>query len=103
MSVPIQRKEVYSGAMQPGRMVDLCLKDHIPFLLKPAFLIGIGGRRVVFYPIILLAFGMMGSCLFIFLVFGALSGGTSPSMSSWPNRETSQCSLSVHSNQTANK
>lgn len=48
VSVPMQRKEVYSDAMWPGRIVYLCLKDHIPFLLKPAFLIGIGRKRVVF-------------------------------------------------------
>lgn len=35
-------------------------------------------RAFLFDPIILLAFGMLGSCLLIFLVSGALSGGTSP-------------------------
>lgn len=80
--VPMLRKEVYSGAMRPGRMVDFCLKDQIPFLLKPTFLIGIGRRGAVFYPIILLAFGAFRSCPSIFLSLGMLSVRVSP-VPSW--------------------
>lgn len=44
-------------------------KDHLFFLLKPEVLTRIGKGRIFFYPIILLAFGVLGSCLFIFLAF----------------------------------
>lgn len=68
-----------------GRMVDSCLKNHLPFLLKPPVLIGIrrGGLLflsnylISFWEVwalsIFLAFGGLGSCPFIFLTFGALS------------------------------
>lgn len=55
--------------------MDFYLKDHLPFLLKPAVR-GIGRRGVLFYffyPIILLACGTLGSCPFIFLAFGMLT------------------------------
>ena len=46
-------------------------------------------RRAFFhYPIILLAFGVLRSCPFIFLAFGVLSVRTSP-MPSWPMGEDS--------------
>ena len=70
--VLVQRKEVYSGAT-PGSMVDSDLKNLLPFLLKPVSLVGIGrGELFFFYPIILLAFGVLRPRPFIFLDFGML-------------------------------
>ena len=48
-------KEVYSVATT-WKMVETCLKDYLPFLLKLVILIGMGGEGFYFYPIILLSF-----------------------------------------------
>ena len=40
--VLVQKERFYWGASWPGRMVDSCLKEHLPFLLKPTVLVGIG-------------------------------------------------------------
>ena len=77
-------KKFYSGAPQPGKIVDSYLKDHLKILLlKPKVLIRIGRGVIFFYPIIFLAFGTLGAlsvyilafhvfkpCPFIFLAFG---------------------------------
>ena len=41
-------KEVYSGAAQPGRIVDSYLKDLLNLLLKPVFPIGMGRGGLFF-------------------------------------------------------
>ena len=50
-----------------GRMVDSRVKDHPSFLLKFKVHIGIGRRGHFFYPVVLLAFGTLRSCTFIYL------------------------------------
>lgn len=45
--VPVQKGRVYSGVVT-WRMVASCLKDHLPFLLKPAVLTGRAGRGLLF-------------------------------------------------------
>ena len=45
-------KGFYSGVAQPGRMVDSCLKYHLPLLLKSAVKIGTGRERLFFIYIV---------------------------------------------------
>ena len=57
----VAKGNMFIQVLQPGRIVDSHLKDHLSFLLKPVVLIGIGsGELFFFYPIILLAFLCLG-------------------------------------------
>ena len=76
-------------SQQPGRMVESCLKDHPPFLLKPPVFIKIRRGGIVFYPIIFPLFGMLRFCPFIFLAFVALNFP----LCIHGQGETPQCSL----------
>ena len=73
-----KEEKFYSGATQPERMVDSCLKDHLLFLLKSTVLLGVREGSAFFfflpnnlttcwhaqsYPFILLAFGTLGPAI----------------------------------------
>lgn len=98
----IQTREVGAGAK--GKILFRChatwknggsrLKDYLPFLLKPLVLIRTERGRLIFYPITLLAFGVLRSYTFIFLAFVMLSVRTSPAPS-WPMRKNPQCTNSL--------
>ena len=50
-------KTFYSGATEPGKIVDSHRKDHFIFLLKPEVLIRIGREGLFFCPVTLQTFG----------------------------------------------